>query len=84
MNRQQEVQMDAAVRHAQESKKEQKLYAVRLTNSEVAEIRDMTKVDAVGPAVRSIVIKEIERWRGESLRSDFPGSHECEPNHEPP
>lgn len=45
-----------------------KTYAIRLTNSEVAEIRDMTKVDAVGPAVRSIVIKEIERHKAESAK----------------
>lgn len=68
MNRQQEAQTDAAVWHAQESKKEQKLYAVRLTDSEVAEIRDMTKVDAIGPAVRSIVLKEIERHKAESAK----------------
>lgn len=45
-----------------------KTYAIRLTNSEVAEIRDMTKVDAVGPAVRSIVLKEIERHKAESAK----------------
>lgn len=45
-----------------------KTYAIRLTNSEVADLRDMTKVDAVGPAVRSIVIKEIERHKAESAK----------------
>lgn len=65
-----------------EQQKDTRLYAVRLTDSEIADIRDMTKVDAVGPAVRVIVLKAIERWRGESRRRQFPGSQDCEPRHE--
>lgn len=46
-----------------------KTYAIRLTDSEAAEIRDMTKVDAIAPAVRSIILKEIERHKAENARS---------------
>lgn len=37
-----------------------KPYAIRFTDSEIAAVRDLTKVDAVAPAVRSIVLKAIE------------------------
>lgn len=45
-----------------------KTYAIRLTDSEAADIRDMTKVDAIAPAVRSIILKEIERYKAESAK----------------
>ena len=45
-----------------------KTYAIRFSDSEVADIRDMTKVEAVAPAVRSIVLKEIEKHKAESAR----------------
>ena len=38
-----------------------KAYAILFSDSEVADIRDITKVEAVAPAVRSIVLKEIEK-----------------------
>ena len=37
-----------------------KTYAVRFSDSEITKIRDITKVEAVAPAVRSIVLKKIE------------------------
>ncbi len=37
-----------------------KAYAIRFSDSEVAKIRNYTKVEAVAPAVRSIVLKKIE------------------------
>ena len=37
-----------------------KPYAIRFSDSEIAAVRDITKVDAVAPAVRSIVLKAIE------------------------
>ena len=37
-----------------------KTYAIRFSDSEVAKIRNITKVEAVAPAVRSIVLKKIE------------------------
>ena len=40
---------------------ELKTYAIRFSDSEVADVRDITKVEAVAPAVRSIVLKEIEK-----------------------
>lgn len=45
-----------------------KTYTIRLTGQEVAAIRDITKVDTVATAVRSLVLKAIERrrkWRGQ-------------------
>ena len=43
-----------------------KTYAIRFSDSEVTDIRDITKVEAVAPAVRSIVLKEIEKHKAES------------------
>lgn len=37
-----------------------KPYTVRFSESEIADIYAMTKVEAVAPAVRSIVLKAIE------------------------
>ena len=45
-----------------------KTYAIRFSDSEVADVRDITKVEAVAPAVRSIVLKEIERHKTESAK----------------
>lgn len=45
-----------------------KPYAIRFADSEVATIRDITKVDAVATAVRSIVLKEIERYKSNAAR----------------
>lgn len=42
-----------------------KTYAVRFSDSEVADVRDITKVEAVATAVRSIVLKEIEKHKAE-------------------
>lgn len=39
---------------------ERKPYTILLTDSEVAAVRDMTKVDAVAPAVVAVVRKAIE------------------------
>lgn len=39
---------------------ERKPYTILLTDAEVADVRDITKVDAVAPAVVSIVRKMIE------------------------
>jgi hypothetical protein len=51
------------------SKKEtMKTYAIRFTDSEVEDIRDYTKVEAVAPAVRSIVLKKIEEYKAESAK----------------
>ena len=47
---------------------ELKTYAIRFSDSEVADIRDITKVDAVAPAVRSIVLKEIEKRKTENAK----------------
>lgn len=58
-----------------------RIYGVRLTDSEIAEIRDMTKVDLVGPAVRSIVLKAIERHRAERDERERRRTI-CEPSHE--
>ena len=43
-----------------------KTYAIRFTDSEVEDIRDYTKVEAVAPAVRSIVLKKIEEYKAEN------------------
>ena len=43
-------------------------YAIRFSDSEVADVRDITKVEAVAPAVRSIVLKEIEKHKAESAK----------------
>lgn len=40
-----------------------KTYTIRLSAQETAAIRDITKVDAVATAIRSILLKEIERRR---------------------
>ena len=45
-----------------------KTYAIRFSDSEVADIRDITKVEAVAPAVRSIVLKEIEKHKAENAK----------------
>ena len=45
-----------------------KTYAIRFSDSEVADVRDMTKVEAVAPAVRSLVLKAIERHKTESAK----------------
>ena len=45
-----------------------KSYAIRFSDSEVIDIRDITKVEAVATAVRSIVLKEIERHKAESAK----------------
>ena len=45
-----------------------KSYAIRFADSEVADIRDITKVDAVAIAVRSIVLKEIERHKSNAVK----------------
>ena len=45
-----------------------KTYAIRFSDSEIADIRDMTKVEAIAPAVRSIVLKEIEKHKAERAR----------------
>lgn len=45
-----------------------KTYAIRFSDSEVADIQDMTKVDAVAPAVRSIVLKEIEKAKAPTAK----------------
>ena len=45
-----------------------KTYAIRFTDSEVESVRDITKVDAVAPAVRSIVLKKIEEHKAESAK----------------
>ena len=45
-----------------------KPYAIRFADCEVADIRDITKVDAVAPAVRSIVLKEIERHKSNAVK----------------
>ena len=37
---------------------------IRLTEAEIAAVRDVTKVDALGPAVRSLVLKAVEAARG--------------------
>ncbi|MGN0843976.1 MAG: hypothetical protein ACI4QT_01995 [Kiritimatiellia bacterium] len=43
-------------------------YAIRFSDSEVADIRDMTKVEAVAPAIRSIVLKEIEKYKANAVK----------------
>lgn len=45
-----------------------KTYAIRFTDSEVESVRDITKVYAVAPAVRSIVLKKIEEHKAESAK----------------
>ena len=40
-----------------------KPYTVRFSESEIADIYAMTKVEAVAPAVRSIVLKAIEDYK---------------------
>lgn len=45
-----------------------KAYAIRFTDSEVEDIRDYTKVEAVAPAVRSIVLKKIEEYKAENAK----------------
>lgn len=45
-----------------------KPYTIRFADSEVAAVRDITKVDAVATAVRSIVLKEIERHKSSAAR----------------
>ena len=45
-----------------------KPYAIRFTDSEVAAVRDITKVNAVAIAVRSIVLKEIERHKSNAVK----------------
>ena len=45
-----------------------KSYAIRFADSEVAAVRDITKVDAVATAVRSIVLKEIERHKSNAVK----------------
>ena len=45
-----------------------KTYAIRFTDSEVEDIRNYTKVEAVAPAVRSIVLKKIEEYKAESAK----------------
>lgn len=45
-----------------------KTYAIRFTDSEVEDIRDYTKVEAVAPAVRSIVLKKIEEYKAENAK----------------
>lgn len=45
-----------------------KPYTIRFADSEVAAVRDITKVDAVATAVRSIVLKEIERHKSNAVR----------------
>lgn len=45
-----------------------KTYAIRFTDSEVEGVRDITKVHAVAPAVRSIVLKKIEEHKAESAK----------------
>ena len=47
------------------AQEELKTYAIRFSDSEVADVRDITKVEAVAPAVRSIVLKEIEKHKAE-------------------
>ena len=42
---------------------ERKPYTILLTDAEVSAVRDMTKVDAVAPAVVAIVRKAIEASR---------------------
>lgn len=45
-----------------------KTYAIRFTDSEIEDIRNYTKVEAVAPAVRSIVLKEIEKHKAENAK----------------
>ena len=42
------------------NEEEMKPYQIRFNDTEVTKIRDITKVEAVAPAVRSIVLKKIE------------------------
>ncbi len=42
-----------------------KSYAIRFSDSEAMDIRNMTKVEAIAPAVRSIILKEIEKYKAE-------------------
>lgn len=52
----------------EENQEPLKTYAIRFSDSEVADVRDITKVEAVAPAVRSIVLKEIERHKTETAK----------------
>lgn len=45
-----------------------KPYTIRFADSEVAAVRDITKVDAVAIAVRSIVLKEIEKHKSNAVK----------------
>lgn len=51
-----------------DTSEELKTYAIRFSDSEVADVRDITKVEAVAPAVRSIVLKKIEEYKAENAK----------------
>ena len=50
------------------NEEETKQINIRLTDAEIAAVRNITKVDAVAPAVVSIVRKEIERHNQEAAK----------------
>lgn len=43
---------------------------IRLTAEEIAEVRDITKVDALAPAIVAIIRKEIERVHAQRAQEE--------------